>query len=260
MADGNGTSLSGKVAIVTGATSGIGAATCVELSRRGASVVLVGRDQAKGESVLRDLAITADRTWLVCGNVAQSAFCDAVVSGTVARFGKLDILVNAAGVNNRGIASQTTDAMWQETMDINVGGTFFMCRSAISVMRLSRSGAIVNVASDWGLVGGKGHVAYCASKGAVVNMTRALALDHACEGIRINVVCPGEVRTPMLASGLARRGFDPAVGFEQLGATIPIGRISEPVEQARCIAFLASSEASYMTGAVVSVDGGATAA
>lgn len=252
--------LVGKVAIVTGATSGIGAATAVEFARRGASAVLVGRDAAKGEAVLRTAAISPERSLILSGSIAAPAFCDDVIARTMKCFDRLDILVNAAGVNLRGTALDTTDEMWHETMAVNVGGTFFMCRAAIPAMRRSGGGSIVNVASDWGVVGGKGHVAYCASKGAVVNMTRALALDHARDNIRINVVCPGEVRTPMLAAGLARRGFDPVTGFEQMGATIPIGRISEPDEQACCIAFLASDESSFMTGAVMSVDGGATAA
>ena len=152
-----------------------------------------------------------------------------------------------------------TDEQWLEVLSVNVSGTFWMCRAAIRAMRETGGGSIVNVASDWGIVGGKGHVAYCASKGAVVNMTRALALDHIAEGIRVNVICPGEVNTPMLRQGLLRRGFDLVEGLKKLGQTVPAGRVSEAAEQARCIRFLASDDASFVVGAVLSADGGSTA-
>jgi NAD(P)-dependent dehydrogenase (short-subunit alcohol dehydrogenase family) len=159
----------------------------------------------------------------------------------------------------RGNALAITNKPWFESLNVNLSGMFFLCRAAIREMRRIGGGAIVNIASDWGLVAGKGHVAYCASKGGVVNLSRALALDHAEDNIRVNVICPGEVRTPMLAAGLKQRGFASENGFEELGKTIPIGRVSEPAEQARSIRFLVSSDASYVTGAVFSVDGGSTA-
>lgn len=252
-------SLAGKVALITGATSGIGAACAVEFARCGASVVLVGRDAAKGAVVQAEVRAKGGHAALICGNVEGAAFCETAVAETLRKFGKLDILVNSAGVNNRGNALELSDVAWHQAMAVNVSGTFWMCRAAIRAMQKSGGGAIVNVASDWGLVGGENHVAYCTSKGAVVNMTRALALDHARDGIRVNVICPGEVRTPMLQSGLEHRGYSLEQGFTEMGNAIPIGRISDPEEQARCIRFLASSDASFVTGAVLSVDGGATA-
>jgi NAD(P)-dependent dehydrogenase (short-subunit alcohol dehydrogenase family) len=252
-------SLAGKVALITGATSGIGAACAVEFARCGASIALVGRDAAKGAAVQAEVRAEGRRAELICGNVEDATFCETAVAETLHKFGRLDILVNSAGVNNRGNALELSDAAWHQALAVNVSGTFWMCRAAIHAMRKSGGGAIVNVASDWGLVGGENHVAYCTSKGAVVNMTRALALDHARDGIRVNVICPGEVRTPMLQSGLEHRGYSPEQGFTEMGNGIPIGRISEPMEQARCIRFLASSDASFVTGAVLSVDGGATA-
>lgn len=249
-------SLKGRVALITGGTSGIGAACVKEFSDCGAKVVIVGRDRTKGETVLREAG--AEGVVLV-GDVAEPDFCDRAIEETVKAYGRVDILVNSAGIIPRGDALTITDQQWMDALGVNVSGTFYMCRAAIREMRKQRSGAIVNVSSDWGLVAGRGHVAYCASKGAVVNMTRALALDHIGEGIRINVICPGEVRTPMLQSGLERRGYDASTGMEELGKSLPIGRVSEAAEQARCIRFLASDDASFIVGAALSVDGGSTA-
>jgi NAD(P)-dependent dehydrogenase (short-subunit alcohol dehydrogenase family) len=252
-------SLSGKTVIITGATSGIGAACVREFLECGARIVLVGRDKERADQLLSEVRGKNSGGLIVLGDVSQPAFCDSVIRRALDRFKRVDVLVNSAGIILRGNALELTDEQWLETLSINVSGTFWMCRAAIRTMRETGGGAIVNVASDWGLGAGKGHVAYCASKGAVVNMTRALALDHIADGIRVNVICPGEVDTPMLRGGLARRGFDPAKGLEELGRGLPIGRVSDAAEQARCIRFLASDDASYMVGAVLSVDGGSTA-
>ncbi|MGH6953975.1 MAG: SDR family NAD(P)-dependent oxidoreductase, partial [Alphaproteobacteria bacterium] len=144
-------------------------------------------------------------------------------------------------------------------MDVNVNAVFFLSRATVRAMKQPGGGSIVNNASEWGRVAGKGHVAYCASKGAVVQMTRAMALDHAADKIRVNAVCPGDVWTPMLQSGVAKRGYALETGKAELGASVPLGRVAEPDEIARAILFLASDAASYMTGAMLSVDGGNTA-
>jgi meso-butanediol dehydrogenase/(S,S)-butanediol dehydrogenase/diacetyl reductase len=250
---------SDKVVIVTGATSGIGAACVKEFANCGAKVVLIGRDRNKAEGILSDLRSKGAEGLSVLGDVSDPAFADRAVQETLKKYGRVDVLVNSAGIIPRGDALSLTDEEWLAALAVNVNGTFWMCRASIRAMREKRQGAIVNVASDWGLVGGKGHVAYCTSKGAVVNMTRALALDHIGDGIRVNVVCPGEVRTPMLQSGLERRGFPGDSGMDDMGKLLPIGRVSEPEEQARCIRFLASDDASFVVGAVLSVDGGTTA-
>jgi meso-butanediol dehydrogenase/(S,S)-butanediol dehydrogenase/diacetyl reductase len=252
-------SFSGKTVIVTGATSGIGAACIREFAECGASVVLVGRDKQRADRLLSEIGPKGGEGLIVMGDVSNPEFCDLVVEKTVAKFGRVDVLVNSAGIIPRGSALELSDRQWLDALSVNVSGTFWMCRAAIRAMREKHRGSIVNVASDWGLVAGKGHVAYCTSKGAVVNMTRALALDHIADGIRVNVICPGEVRTPMLQQGLARRGYDPISGFEELGRSLPIGRVSEANEQARCIRFLASEDASFVVGAVLSADGGSTA-
>ena len=252
-------SLSGKTVIITGATSGIGAACVREFLQCGARIVLVGRDKERADRLLSEIRAKNGEGLIMLGDVSQRAFCDSVIGHALDRFKRIDVLVNSAGIIPRGNALDLTDEQWLDVLSVNVSGTFWMCRAAIRAMRETGGGSIVNVASDWGLVGGKGHVAYCASKGAVVNMTRALALDHISDGIRINVICPGEVDTPMLRGGLARRGYDPAEGLAELGRALPIGRVSDASEQARCIRFLASDDASYVVGAVLSADGGSTA-
>ena len=247
-----------RVIVITGGTSGIGAACVEEFLSLGGTVYAIGRDAGKAEQLLRSLS-NPPNLKVVLGDVGGAEFTSQAVEQVLRETGRLDVLVNCAAVMRRGNALELSDDEWEESLRINVSGTFFMCRAALPHMKRLGGGAIVNVSSDWGLVAGKGHVAYCTGKGAIVNLTRALALDHAADNIRVNVVCPGEVKTPMLESGLKRRGYTEADGFAELGKTIPIGRVSDPVEQARTIRFLASDDASYVTGAVMSVDGGSTA-
>ncbi len=234
--------LEGRIAIVTGAASGMGAATARLLSEAGATVL--GADIASSPAIA------------LVGDVADSAFCDAAVAKAVALHGRLDILVNAAGVIVRADAPATDDEAWYRQMRVNVDGSFFMCRAAIRQMRQQRSGAIVNFGSIWGSAGGKGHVAYATAKGAVHNLTRSLALDHAREGIRVNAVCPGEVDTPMLRGAGRAVPLTDAQLAEMADRVVPNGRLAQPEEIGRVVVFLCSDAASYMTGALVPVDGG----
>lgn len=234
--------LEGRIAIVTGAASGMGAATARLLTEAGATVL--GADIASSPQVA------------LIGDVADSAFCDAAVAKAVALHGRIDILVNAAGVIVRADAPATDDDAWYRQMRVNVDGTFFMCRAAIRQMRQQGSGAIVNFGSIWGSAGGKGHVAYATAKGAVHNLTRSLALDHAREGIRVNAVCPGEVDTPMLRGAGRAVPLTDAQLAEMADRVVPNGRLAQPEEIGRVVVFLCSDAASYMTGALVPVDGG----
>jgi meso-butanediol dehydrogenase/(S,S)-butanediol dehydrogenase/diacetyl reductase len=238
-----------RVAIVTGGASGMGAATVRRLAAGGANVMIADRNGDLAQTVATEVGGTA-----FVGDVADSSFCDGVVAATLERHGSLDVLVNAAGVIVRASGEDTTDEQWAKIMGVNVSGTFFMCRAALRVMKTSGGGAIVNFGSIWGDLGSAGVAAYCASKGAVHNLTRALAMDHAADGIRVNAVCPGEVNTPMLQSERAEAVTDQLL--TAIAATVPMGRLADPDEIARVVCFLASDDASYMTGALVSVDAG----
>ena len=242
-----------KVALVTGAASGMGAATAREFSAAGARVLVVDRNADLAVQVSSD--ISADPP--LVGDVSDSSFCQQAVATAVERYGRLDILVNAAGIIVRADGPGTTDEQWQRIMNVNVNGVFYMSRAAVAVMKEQGSGAIVNFGSIWGEVGAAGVMAYCASKGAVHQITRAMALDHVKEGIRINAVCPGEVNTPMLTS--ERSAPVTADMMQALADSVPMGRLAAPVEIARVVLFLSSDAASYMTGAMVNVDAGFTA-
>jgi NAD(P)-dependent dehydrogenase (short-subunit alcohol dehydrogenase family) len=242
-----------KVALVTGAASGMGAATAREFSAAGASVVIVDRNAELAVQVAAEIA--ADPP--LVGDVSDPVFCRQAVATALERYGRLDALVNAAGIIVRADALGTSDEQWQRVMNVNVNGVFYMSRAAVAVMKKQGSGSIVNFGSIWGGVGASGVTAYCASKGAVHQITRAMALDHVKDGIRINAVCPGEVNTPMIKS--ERSGPVTAEMMQALADSVPMGRLAEPVEIARVVLFLSSDAASYMTGAMVNVDAGFTA-
>ena len=243
---------SGKVALVTGSTTGIGEACVRAFAEAGASVMVSGRDERRGSSVVSALkSLGADADFLAC-DVRDEGIGNKLVAGTVERFGSLDILVNNAGVLHAGDVVETTEEQWREIMDVNVTALFLISRSAVRRMRKQGGGSIVNVASEWGINGEAGYVAYCASKGAVVQMTRCMGLDHARENIRVNAVCPGEVHTQMVDEMLKEAGSTP----EELAAGIPMRRLAKPGEVANCVLFLASDLSSYVTGTNFSVDGG----
>jgi NAD(P)-dependent dehydrogenase (short-subunit alcohol dehydrogenase family) len=244
----------GKTVLITGAASGMGAASAREFAKLGAEVVIVDRNQELAPKVASEIGAAPP----ILGNVSDSGFCRQTIRQALDRHGRLDVLINCAGVIHRAGAEGTSDEQWAKVMGTNVNGVFYMSREAIGPMKKQRSGAIVNFGSIWGGVGAAGVLAYCASKGAIHQITRAMALDHVGDGIRINAVCPGEVNTPMLAS---ERPTPPTPADLQKMAeeTIPMARLAEPVEIAKVVVFLASDDASYMTGALVTVDAGYTA-
>ena len=240
--------------MITGGNRGIGLETAKLFAREGARVVLAARDETDGRMAE---AQVPDAMFVRC-DVRLVDDCRHAVEETVHRLGRLDILFNNAGIFYRNrTAEQTSESEWDETLDTNLKGTFLMCKYALPYLRI-QSGAIVNTASYVGLVGLSGAVAYCASKAGIVNLTRALALDHARESIRVNCICPGSVDTEMIHS--AWRAFGDYKEAERLwAAKHPLGRIATPEEVARVVLFLASDDASFITGAAVPVDGGITA-
>lgn len=246
----------GKVALVTGATSGIGLASALELAGLGADLMLTGRDPQRGLALCDQIRSLGRKAEFIAGDVRDPGFCATMVDACVTRLGRLDVLVNSAGVCKVASTLDTTDEIWRETMAVNVDGTFFTTRAALRVMVEQGSGNIVNIASDWGLVGAPEAAAYCASKGAVVMLTKAMAMDHARQGIRVNAVCPGDTDTPMMEHDYTQRGLSPEQGRALAGEGIPMGRIASAQEVARVVCFLASDAASYITGAALPVDGG----
>jgi NAD(P)-dependent dehydrogenase (short-subunit alcohol dehydrogenase family) len=191
-------------------------------------------------------------------DVSKESHVTRMVKETIAAFGRLDVLVNNAGIVLAKKITETTEGEWDRVMSVNLKGVFLCAKAAINVMRRRGGGVIVNVASELGLVGGADVAAYCASKGGIVQLTKAMAIDHACDNIRVNCVCPGPVATPLLDS-IIRQASDPAAERRHIEESSPLKRIGRPEQIASVIAFLASDDASHMTGAIVAVDGGWTA-
>ena len=250
--------LEGKTALITGGTSGIGAATVRAFAAAGARILFTGRDAARGARV-KD-ACKSELVEFLAGDLKDAAFTDALVPEATRRMGRLDILVNNAGLLYRTAPVETSAAQWREMFLVNVDSVFVLSCAAIRAMRAAKTrGAIVNVGSETSIVGAKGLGAYAATKGAVAQLTRSMALDHAEEGIRVNAVCPGEVHTAMLESAIAQRGMAVPEGLVRLAGHVPMKRVAAPEEIAASILFLASDRASFITGALLSIDGGSTA-
>ena len=249
--------LKGKVALITGGTEGMGYATAEIFLREGAKVAISGRSEEKGAEAGRKLGSKGD-VLFIRGDVSMDADAKKMVQETVDRFGRIDIVFNNAGVYLEKVAEATSEAEWDHVIDINLKGTFLVSKHAVSHMKRQGRGVIINNSSDAGLVGNRACAAYCASKGGVTIMTKAMALDYAKDNIRVNCVNPGVIDTPMVAQEVAKAS-DKAGYERQMNLDHPIGRIGQPEEVAKAVLFLASDEASFITGAALSVDGGLTA-
>ncbi len=240
-----------KVVIVTGAASGMGEATARRFSKEGASVALVDRRTEALEKVVADLP--AERSLKQVVDVSASSAVAAMVSAVVERFGRLDVIVNNAGIHEGGEPTDISDERWHAVIANDLDAVFFGCRAAIPHLEKTR-GSIINTASVSGTAGDWGMSPYNAAKGGIVNLTRALALDLGRKGIRVNAVCPSLTRTGMTQDMLKDEAL--VAKFKE---RIPLGRVCEPEEVAAVIAFLASDDASFVTGANIAVDGGVSA-
>jgi NAD(P)-dependent dehydrogenase (short-subunit alcohol dehydrogenase family) len=251
--------LAGRTAIITGGNSGIGLATALLFAQAGANVVIAARDPERGRQAVQQVLAVAGQALFVACDVRTVADCQKTVQTALDRFGRLDILFNNAGVIyvDRTVEN-TTDQEWADTLAINVNGAFFMSRLAIPVMARTGGGVIINNASVFGLKAGAGAAAYCAAKGAIVLLTKAMAIDHAAQHIRVNCVCPGSVDTPLLAGEMVTLGGEEWMR-PKFAARHPMNRISTPEEIARAVLFLASDDSSFITGAALPVDGGRSA-
>lgn len=248
----------GKIALITGAGSGIGRAMTVLFAREGAAVLAADVNQAGADETVRLVRDAGGRAEALKADVSRSADVQAMIAGCLQAFGRIDVLCNNAGIGSTQTVVDTPEEVWSRVFEVNVTGTFLGCKYAIPHMIEAGGGAIVNTASVAGLVGIKNRAAYCASKGAVVLLTKSIALDYVNEGIRCNCVCPGTVGSPWVERLLAVAS-DPAAERASLEARQPMGRLGTPEEIAEAALYLASDAASFVTGSELVIDGGWTA-
>lgn len=247
-----------KVAVITGGTSGIGRATAALLAEEGATVVLTGRNQERGEQVARSIADAGGKALFLRADVRLPKDCRMVVRRTLDSFGRIDVLFNNAGVFFPKTTPECTVEEWDETIDSSLKGAFLMSKYALPSMIERGAGSIIHNSSGWGILGGEKAAAYCAAKGGLVVMAKAMALDHGRHGIRVNCVCPGDVETPMLTDDAEKQGM-PWEDYLAGASDRPLGRIGTPDEIARAVLFLASDDSSFVTGESLVVDGGGVA-
>lgn len=248
--------LKDKVAIITGAKRGIGHAIAARFTSEGAHVVLADIQDATAEAQLLSSSATLARS--IHTDVSRDADIKALIRQTMAEFGRIDILVNNAGIEFAKTVVDTTETEWEQLMAVNLKGVFLCSRAVIPIMKQQGAGVIINIASELGLVGEAGVAAYCASKGGVVMLSKALAIDHGPQGIRVNCLCPGPVTTQLLEDVFASSD-DPSAMREMFESKTVLKRLGGPEEIAAAAAFLASDESAFMAGADLVVDGGWTA-
>jgi NAD(P)-dependent dehydrogenase (short-subunit alcohol dehydrogenase family) len=254
-----GSQLQGKIALITGGAGGIGRATALLFAREGAAVSIADLNKDAGLQVVREISSAGGRAIFECANLTRAADCKRVVERTMREFDGIHVLFNNAGIIRRASVVEISEDDWDAVMAINVKSIFLMCREVIHIMAKAGGGSIINTASGWGLAGGPRAAAYCASKGAVVLMTKAMAIDHGRQNIRVNCLCPGDTDTAMLRSE-ARQLGEPEDQFLSESANRPLGRTGKPEEIAQAALYLASDAASFVTGTSLVVDGGGLAA
>ena len=241
--------LKDKVAFITGFGSGLGQAIAVLFAKEGAAVTGTSTTEAKGRDTVAMVEKVGGKALFRAGDVGNSSQMKALIEETVAQFGGLDILVNSAGVRTNGSITDITEEDWDRTLDANLKGAFVLSRLAIPEMKRRGGGVILHIAARSGMLGQAGRAAYCASKGGMVRLTEAMAMDHAPDHIRVNCICPGPTRTPMVDTSTPEK-------LARYKTRVPLGRIGEPEDVAYAALYLASAEASFVTAAILPVDGG----
>jgi NAD(P)-dependent dehydrogenase (short-subunit alcohol dehydrogenase family) len=241
--------LNGKVAFITGFGSGLGRAIAILFAREGAAVAGTSRTEAKGHDTVAQIEKKGGRAFFRAGDVSDSKAMKALMDETVDRFGGIDIVVNSAGVRTNGSVTEITEEAWDLTLNTNLKGAFIVSRLAIPEMKKRGGGVILHIAARSGMLGQAGRAAYCASKGGLITLTEAMAMDHAPDRIRVNCICPGPTRTPIVDTSTPEK-------LLRYNSRVPLGRIGEPEDIAYAALYLASDEASLVTAAILPVDGG----
>lgn len=247
--------LKGKVALITGGASGIGLATAQLFAREGAAVAIADVNREAGQIAVQQIE---GRAIFEAADVTKAADCERIVQRTVRELGGIHILFNNAGIIRRASVLELSEDDWDRVMGVNVKSIFLLSRLVVPIMANAGGGAIINMASGWGLAGGPRAAAYCASKGAVVLLTKAMAIDHGPQNIRVNCICPGDTDTTMLRNE-ARQLGEREDHFLAESARRPLGRVGKPLEIAQAAFYLASDASSFVTGTALVVDGGGLA-
>ena len=250
--------LADRVALITGANSGMGRATAVLFAKEGAKLALTGRNEERGREVVAEIKAAGGEAFFLRSDVCVDADCRRAVDETVRAYGRVDVLFNNAGVFFPNTAVECTEQEWDAQVDTSLKGAFLMSKYALPHMIRNGRGSIIHNSSGWGIVGGDHAVAYCAAKGGLILLAKAMAVDHGRQGIRVNCICPGDVDTPMLPEDAKLRGMDWQKYLEGC-ANRPLGRIGTSDEIARAVLFLASDDSSFVTGSALVVDGGGAA-
>jgi NAD(P)-dependent dehydrogenase (short-subunit alcohol dehydrogenase family) len=253
-----GNRLQGRTAVITGGAGGIGRATALLFAREGAAVAIADLNENEGSALVREISAAGGRAMFTRADATGDSDCQRIVQRTIEQFGDVHILFNNAGIIRRASILETSEQEWDAVMAVNVKSIFLMSRAVIPVMAKAGGGSIINTASGWGLAGGAKAAAYCASKGAVVLLTKAMAIDHGPQNIRVNAICPGDTDTAMLRNEARQLGAAED-GFLAESAKRPLGRLGRPEEIAQAALYLASDESSFVTGTAFVVDGGGLA-
>jgi NAD(P)-dependent dehydrogenase (short-subunit alcohol dehydrogenase family) len=251
-------SLEGKMALVSGAASGIGRGIARRLGEMGAAVVILDIDEKKGVEVASEIVAQGGRTEFIKCDVRSDMDCRSAADESIKKFGRIDILCNNAGITIRKDCVELREEEWDQVLGVGLKGAYLLSHHVIPHLIRNGGGSIINIGSGWSLKGGPKAVSYCAAKGGLLNLTRAMAIDHGRHGIRVNCVCPGDVDTPLLRSECAQLGED-IEKFMKEAAARPIGRVGTPEDVANAVLFFASDMSKWVTGAFLAVDGGGTA-